>query len=342
MLTIIFGAGASYDSAPINSSKDVLRNEWRPPLTKDLFLPEKVWFRENQPPDQLIPIIERIRRDTTQNTLENALEKLKEEIAINPIRWEQILAIQEWLQQVLSNCSHQWSHALGRVTTYVDLLSRLYHWQIQSNEPISLITFNYDTLIERAASLSFRQNIEADNFNGYISNQLQIFKPHGSVNWWWDIPRDPGRKALADRPLSGNERKNAKLHMGKMRTGTLSDNTDVYYPMPAIAIPVIRKSNNDFVFPPGHYEKMIAALDSTEAILVIGWAGAEEHFMAELSKRVNNKVPVLVVCGSGGSQTVEKLHDLANLKEVVDTATGFSGFLNNTGLENWLNDLGKD
>ena len=102
MLTIILGAGASYDSAPTNSSNQAKRSSWRPPLTRDLFLPENIWFQTIKLPFKLIPIIERIRRGTKNNNLESALETLKSEINTNPDRWEQMLAIQEWMSNVFA------------------------------------------------------------------------------------------------------------------------------------------------------------------------------------------------------------------------------------------------
>lgn len=341
MLTIIFGAGASYDSAPVNSSNQAKKDQWRPPLTKDLFLPEKVWFQAHRLPTRLIPVIERIRRDARSNNLEYALEELKREMDFNPSRWEQILAIQEWLCDVLTSCSKNWIQPLGSATTYVDLLSRLYDWQIRNYKPINLITFNYDNLLEKAAYICFKKQIGLNNFESYLTGDINIFKPHGSIDWWWEILGDKDRKYFGDYPLSENEKKLAKLCIGPRSEGTrIVNNTDVYYSMPAIAIPVISKSHSDFVFPPGHEKQMHSALDSTEAIIVIGWAAAEEHFMSEFSKRVKKNVPVLVVCGEGGDRTAELLRSSVGL-EVTVLQYGFSDFLDTTNLENWLDKLGK-
>ncbi len=354
MLTIILGAGASFDSAPVNSSVDAKRNLWRPPLTKDLFLASQEWFVKPDRltlPHNLIPILERIRRDSGCVGLERSLEGLKLEIDSNPNRWPQLLAVQEWLCRVLIFCTYEWLRPLAGATTLVDLVSRLNDWCVTVNVPISFITFNYDLLLEKAIDQcqfepTNRMGFDLMGFDCYLTNRFSIFKPHGSVDWWWKVRFDSDRTDIIDRPLSQAEQISLELFVNRSSAGgsrvglegtTKSTDGGTFGVLPAVAIPVVSKSQSDFIFPPGHGDKMLAALDATTAMLVVGWAAAEQHFMEEVAARVSHEIPVLIVCGkNGGAATSESLRTAGKLTNIVDSNSGFSDFLNMSQLEKWL------
>jgi hypothetical protein len=79
MLTVIFGAGASYDSDPENPSAEISR-PWldmhRPPLAKDLFNPHFGSIAENH--EDALPLFSQLRRAARRNppNVEEELEQI--------------------------------------------------------------------------------------------------------------------------------------------------------------------------------------------------------------------------------------------------------------------------
>ena len=340
MLTLILGAGASYDSAPQHSSEVAQHNVWRPPLTNDLFGADQIWFSEVPFPNELSNVLARIRRETPKNGLEITLEHLSNEMKDNPRRWGQILAIQVWISKVLNACASNWLPDLNGVTTYVDLLNRLGDWRKDKGNPINIITFNYDTLIDRAVSKYYSNKIVLNKFAHYITQDFNIFKPHGSTNWQLKFYHRGNRKSPWDWPLNDDERNDSSLLISENWKDIQTRNDDrgiTYSLMPAIAIPVVNKSKSDFIFPPGHGKQMIDNLKSTTAILIMGWAAAEEHFLSLLNQYVPHNVPVSVVCRDGGEKATISLARIGGLNNWFDTKQGVSEFLDTNLLEDWLN-----
>ncbi len=177
MLTIIFGAGASYDSAPSNSAENAKKNPWRPPLTNEIFLADTPWHTQHiasvrMPPD-LQPVIERIRRTTKNSSLENALEQLKSEIDDYPDRWKHLLAVQQFIVSVIEISSREWARPLQGITTYIDLVSRVKDWAYKRGQKVNYITFNYDNLIDQAISSSYENTSYFTQFENYQRQHVQ-------------------------------------------------------------------------------------------------------------------------------------------------------------------------
>lgn len=336
-MTIIFGAGASYDSKPANSNIDSTTKSWQPPLTKDLFDDSKIWCsgfdrqRVNFPRG-LIPVVEQIRRDTKAHTLEYALEKLKREREINPSRWAQELEIRYWLSEVIGKSTREWSNGLKGVTTYVDLIQRIDLWQVKTKTQVNFITFNYDTLLDHEVFMyqTGHENFNDSDFEIYHSDKFCLFKPHGSVDWNYEMPFDEDRESMTDRrPLSDKEKKCLRL-VRNLGTTIYSfkwkDHNKVGY-FPALAIPIENKSKEDFILPPGHFEKMIGAIKDTTFLIVIGWAAAEKHFMELLKTYLKPYIPVTIICAAGGGDTRKRLEEAMPYLEYHVLHHGFSSFL---------------
>lgn len=348
MLTIIFGAGASYDSKPVHSIVNSEFSGWQPPLTKDLFDSKKIWCNEADRysttfDDKLKPVVEQIRRQTEFQGLEFALENLRAEREVNGERWGQEILIRVWIYNVIRRCSEKWLKGLNGVTTYLDLFQRLDLWQRKSGLKTNIVSFNYDTLLEEAAFRYQSKVIPQADFNKYVSGQFFIFKPHGSTNWIHKIKFDPSRKSLFDDgPLIESEKKNTLLfnnsnHALGVTFQEAASGGKVYANIPAIAIPVTNKNDDDFVLPPGHKEKMIEAIRETTRILVIGWAGNEKHFLKLLESHLRDGVSVLLVCGRAEANTVSNIHESMKNPKFHETRMGFADFLNRTMmLENFL------
>lgn len=343
VLTIIIGAGASYDSAPINAVTQAQQNKWRPPLTANLFAANSPWSEPINSPvrmhGDLLPIIERIRRETKKSTLEAALLQLKQEVGEYPERWRQILAIQDWITKVISECTKNWSRALGNATSYIDLLARLGDWAHQNDGVLNFITFNYDTLLESASCIIQNKGPLHGDFDRYLSGKYKIFKPHGSIDWWHEVTFDSGRKSVGDGPLSEKEKNTLKLYGGTKKDGVTTSADGVTTSMPAISVPVATKDHNDFILPPGHFKEMQSALKKTDAFLVIGWAGNEGHFMSEVKTYVKESAPTFVECGDRGEDTVNNLNKFGKIHNTNNSGLGFAKFLDGDDLEEWLNKI---
>lgn len=334
MLTIIFGAGASYDSKPANLTIAPFTEPWQPPLTVDLFNSGKIWCTESDKHGlnfqyPLYQVVEQIRRQTKDQGLENALEQLRAERETNNIRWAQEIQIRIWINKVIRLCEQNWLSGLKNDTAYVDLVQRLDMWQRKSSAKINLISFNYDTLLEHAVSPY--QNGSFIHFENYISGKFSVFKPHGSISWVHKIKYGDKRENLLDVPLNEWEKQNLVLLNNTNQANTIRLDErlreNVYATIPAIAIPVTNKHDDDFILPPNHKEKMIEAIKNTTLLLLIGWAGSEKHFLKLLSEYLRPKVHVGVICYEGGANTISNIHDSIVEASFEDSKIGFSTFL---------------
>jgi hypothetical protein len=142
---VIFGAGASYDSCSSFPLDEASRssNALRPPLAKELFLPlpefrvlSNLYGGRFQP---LLPHLE------GQEDLEGILEGLRLKAAYDIESRRQLLAIQYYLNDLIRLCDASWMKHTHGVTNYKALLN-----QVRVCRHVCLVTFNYDTLIEKA------------------------------------------------------------------------------------------------------------------------------------------------------------------------------------------------
>jgi len=174
------------------------------------------------------------------------------------------------------------------VSNYTTLIGYIERFR-QSEEPVILITFNYDTLIERALSLHFDDfNFKA--INDYIRRPAyKLFKLHGSLNWGHPIEDD----ARLDVHQTAERLRNViidlsdSIHYENDKFAVLDEPRVVvkdWLYLPAISIPVQLKSH--FSCPQEWLPHLDTLLDGVSNLLVIGWRGGEEHFL----KRV---VPIL-------------------------------------------------
>ncbi len=79
-----------------------------------------------------------------------------------------------------------------------------------------------------------------------------------------------------------------------------ADNGTTLYP--AIAIPV--QSKEQYECPESHFQTLKRFLPDVTKILIIGWQGAEKHFLQDLKDGLSKNEPqVMVVCGNEGPGT---------------------------------------
>ncbi len=191
------------------------------------------------------------------------------------------------------------------------------------------MTFNYDTLLEAACGDVF--GFVPTNIHSYISrSDLQVFKPHGSINWVRAVAGDLDISPTA----SQSQIEHALIGLGKklvLRPGqhlvssTDSGRLEGHFTYPAIALPV--ETKNDFEFPEAHLKKLRSVIPEVTRILMVGWRGTEEHFLklwtGSGAPRVNRKV--LVVSGSQvEAQQVEARTRVPLQGRFINAQGGFS------------------
>src|SRR4051794_18678150 len=111
MLTVIFGAGASYDSDPDNSSLTPERSDFdkvRPPLAKGLFAPGYGSFAHRYP--EALPLMAQLRRAARNNpsSVEEELDAISADLPFYSMANQQLLALRYYLSAVISSAQNDW------------------------------------------------------------------------------------------------------------------------------------------------------------------------------------------------------------------------------------------
>ncbi len=129
---------------------------------------------------ECLPIVPRLR-SLTGETLEAAMQGLQAEADHYPRRLQQLSAVRYYLQWILVQGCSQWRTVIHSVTNYVTLLDHIER-KHRGDEPVVLVTFNYDTLLEDALS---HFGLEIKALQDYTQKHAfyRVFKLHGSVNW---------------------------------------------------------------------------------------------------------------------------------------------------------------
>jgi CRISPR/Cas system-associated endoribonuclease Cas2 len=224
--------------------------------------------------DAVQPILGELRRATN---VEEVLEKLIKERDQYPSRTRQLLGATYYIRQVIHRAQYSWwQGAVDRVTNYIELVEQIDRWTVDSRDHVAFVTFNYDTLLEKAihavTGKEFRQ------VDDYVTHPMPVFKLHGSIDWWQGVANLgwSGNLALAwaDQMIAAAKdiRPTGAFQVREPDQGTGGP------VIPAISLPVLTKGDEAFACPATHLEALRAALPTATKVLVIGWRGAEAHF----------------------------------------------------------------
>ncbi len=188
MLLVILGAGASHDS--INPKTVDLTSHipplslrhFQPPLASGLFGDRLNFGEVIDEFQEAAGLIAHLRRRIAAGaSVEEELERVQSD-AQDGRSQQELVAVRFYLQWTLWRCSEEWWKVAHGVTNYSELIRRLRQWHTNHpREPICLVTFNYDTLLEQA--LQHVLGLELANLSSYIVGDVKLFKLHGSVNW---------------------------------------------------------------------------------------------------------------------------------------------------------------
>jgi hypothetical protein len=203
--------------------------------------------------------------------------------------------------------SEEWLKRTNGVTNYAVLIDQVRHLNT-AGEPVCLVSFNYDLLLDHARlpSRVNSQPLERD-FDGHP--MFKLLKPHGSVDWARFTAGPKGTKYVEashrpgffEPPPSQGPRlapeniiEQAPNLSDEYVRANATDAHQIYnfnWPIvPAIAIPVQRKTADFFEWPSSHRTYFEELLPRVTKILIIGWQGKEAHFLKLLRERLPTRV----------------------------------------------------
>ena len=292
MLTVIFGAGASYDSVPARPPGHT--SPYRPPLANELFGDRELFALHISRLERLQPIIPWLRHIHGRN-VESVLREFEDQADSYPERRSQIMAVRYYLECMLSECEQKWEQESKGVTNYKSLLDEIARFR-RADDNVCLITFDYDTLLDHALE-AIRGPI--GTLADYVSDHspYKLFKLHGSTTW-----------ARTVEPLIYRDRNAmavARQHIELATTLRVSDSFVINHEhpcgaipdgvglVPAIAVPVEKKST--FECPKSHLAILEKMLPETDRLLLVGWRGTEDHFLKLLENRLRGNVSTYII-----------------------------------------------
>ena len=327
MLLVIFGAGASYDSVAHlpPSSTDAGIEQHRPPLANQLFDGRPTFVESMLRFPDFKPLATQLRFG---GPVERQLAVLEEQAKTFPERHQQLAAIRYYIQDILWNCQHTWAAFHRGNTNHLGFIDAIERWRYETNQQVCLVTFNYDTMIERAIEERFGWTFT--DFAAYTSNaEYKLIKLHGSIDWGLSIElpatvaRDVIRAAGHGLVVTSHFRK-------VVSPGGIFE--DSYIGYPAIAIPVEKKS--EFSCPPEHLEALAKVIPNVTKIITIGWRATEQDFLKMLHMRLTGlpeDVDLMVVSGDnkGLNETMENLAigPSARGRKRAGCSVGFTGLM---------------
>jgi hypothetical protein len=279
MLLIIFGAGASYDSW---SDKALSDRTGRIPLADDLFHTDYARFVLKQ----MRPILPLLRRRPEGITVENRLEEFQGEVAQSPTRAQQLMAIRFYLSSMVAAVEEAWVKESGAVSNYRTLFDELN--LLLPSDPVAFVTFNYDTLLERAIeSDSPRRFTQVPDYS-IPTEQWNLYKLHGSLGWFRraETPEPPPTRGLVSQRQGRESLITQAPSIVLTDEWTKSAATFGRLAVPAVAVPL--ESKQDFECPPDHIGHLKALLPKVDRILSIGWRATDEPFLNLLRDGASN------------------------------------------------------
>ena len=193
--------------------------------------------------------------------------------------------------------STEWLESTNGVTNYATLIEQIRHLNT-AGEPVCLVSFNYDLLLDHAI---FRGANTEPLERHFAHTMFKLFKPHGSVDWarlaagpeasrfpsFADSPKGPRR--YPDELIElAPELKLSDQYVRADATDPHQMFTFDWPVVPAIAVPVQTKTEDTFQWPDSHRAYLKQLLPQVTKILIIGWRGKEAHFLKLLRENLSS------------------------------------------------------
>ncbi|TVR41071.1 MAG: hypothetical protein EA392_02470 [Cryomorphaceae bacterium] len=321
----IFGAAASSFCCFDEQKEELRKHALSPPTGYEVFAAKY---------DELISEFPGADQSTTKfesrgNDIESCLEEEWDMVKTkyNPNVAIRHLNIQFYLQKLFLTISSEVHQKFRRKNLYRLLLSKLEAVTFENpQERISLVTFNYDTILDHFVTEANGVPLNSmESYVDYRNNNLLLFKPHGSCNWGWRIPREYSEQLngasfaqylweekvepwklyfeilgdiddMIDINSWGPEQFNDEFHRGrytiaksKLEVIPKGRETDFF---PALLIPY--RDKDEVLMPYEHVETLKHAIDRIEELYLIGWKGNERLFNKKLERARNLKRLIIV------------------------------------------------
>jgi hypothetical protein len=345
MLMVVFGAGASFDSCPTYPpgtrvpTAHPLNKFHRPPLANELFANRPSFAKAIDDFPECRPIVPRLR-NLGERSIEAVLEDIQQEAETYPRAKQELAAVRCYLHRVITETETEWLRVIRQVTNYLTLIREIERTH-KADEPVGLVTFNYDTLLEYAC---FHFGLHVEGIPDYTRHPFyKVFKLHGSVNWSRRVEPQIVSPSGTD-PLTALQnmvQRAAELRITDdyiFSSGRTTGVVQGKLAFPAIAIPVEKKSS--FECPQQMIDELTALLPQVSKMLVIGWRATEAHFLDLLKRHLRRGVRLHIVAAAKGKaeETQVRLHKalLNNRPSSSIDRDGFTNFMLDRRVEQFL------
>ena len=230
----------------------------------------------------------------------------------------QLTAFRFYLRDVLEWAGTRVIEETSGYTRYLRLINLLYDWQHASGEPLRIVTFNYDTILEDALQTIYGWDLRRDLSRFVERDDCRLFKLHGSVTWSQTVRAQAEPYAImVDAALMHAERGghfNGEIRPTK---GPFQVDNPPEIWVPALAVPMEAKTA--FECPSSHLQLLREDLASVRRVLIVGWRAAEPHVVKLLYG--SNAKPGLTsgfssLIVSGGQEDAEQV--MTNLGGVIE------------------------
>lgn len=301
ILTVIFGAGASFDCQNIYNAQS---RRVRIPLTNGLFtVPDidvvhfghqKEILKKYKGADVVGHLFERQKTSGIKN-LEEFLRDLLKTGTDNTKK--NLRQIPFYLRELIGDFGEMVRDEF-RQSDYINLIHYL---DISRYGKIILITLNYDLLLDWALENALHANLTT--FDSYLGHQNRWFylKYHGSVNWFYEIKGNlsPGstRKEkldwLCEIQPNSDILKEAEKKISKGHYELSSDSGFKFLFYPIMVLPNAEEKSH--ICPDNHIEAVRPFLNECEDFLVIGNSMQDLDIMELLKREARKAKKVFVV-----------------------------------------------
>ena len=298
-LTIVIGAGASYDC--VSQGRSDIDLDYRPPLTNDIFASRRSFNGVLHKYQKVEALTDEIRTKLARGlSIEQLLREFADE-RIFVLR-KNYFEIPFYLQELLGEISFHY------VRTGSTKFATLFRMILRSEfKQVLLITLNYDLFLEKAITALTGHTFV--NLSSYFptDQKWMLLKLHGSVLWGRPLLNSPAvgsttgvLDALNEEPSLAAEIRVLRGHQDEQRTaGGL-------FHFPCLAVPLDRKKQ--FACPTEQVEKAREFIRDCAAFLILGYSGLDLDVLELLGvAREVRAVKVVDESKEGGLQVLKRI-----------------------------------
>jgi hypothetical protein len=318
-MLVILGAGASHDSVADHSIGLDRDPDMQPPLAFDLFANRLAYSNLMKGIPHIGAIAATLRERIARGALvEDELATLDQNATGNPRVAQQLMAVRFYLQRLITMCGDAWGETARGATNYHRLVDAIVGWSARQGEPALVVTFNYDTMLEKA--IQHELDFTFMTMESYVErDDIKLFKLHGSVDWGHHT------RSTVNGTINDVIERAGQLEIPttfEIKRGDWNSGQGGELWVPALAVPVRRK--RVFECPDDQLRLLDELLPTVDLVLVVGWAGQEEHFLDLLRSRLRvQQRGAVVACGPDARAAHETWSRLAEKDHgVLMTITG--------------------